>query len=134
MKSGSNSLSVTIGLLHLCPCLPPRRPPLGDTGGSPSTAPTAVGLHPRRLRSNSPEVRRAARRAAAGLLSHSFPSLLPPTPLLPLPGGGRRPNPSLGRPDRRADWPDLGAGRRPPLLPAGMGGWPCGRDHGGSRG
>lgn len=70
----------------------PRSPPPARP-----TPPTTVCLDPRRRRSSSLEVRRAARWAATGLLSHSFPSLLPPSPLLPLPGGGRRPNPRVGK-------------------------------------
>jgi hypothetical protein len=112
----------------------PRRPPLGDTGGSRSTPPNSThrcrSSTPPPLRhcwSSLPEVRRAVRRVAAGLLSHSFPSLLPPSPPLPLPGGARRPDPHwegrIGGMSGRI-WD---ARRRPPLLPTtGMGGWPCG--------
>jgi hypothetical protein len=59
-------------------------------------------------------------------LSHSFPSLLPPSPHLPLPGGGRRPDPRWeGRISGLAGriWE---AGHHMPLLLAGMGRWPCG--------
>jgi hypothetical protein len=102
---------------------PPRRPPLGDTGGSRSTPPNSTPPSSEQLARSPASSEEGGGGGGTALSLISLPSSTLSTP----PSSWRWPATwsALGRLDRRASWPDLGGCRRPSLLPAGMDGWPC---------